>query len=454
MGAKVECPHITFNALTQTSPYPMAIHTREDLKEGKLKGISRLKLSCNLEEFPTEILTLADTLEILDLSGNKLKSLPADISRLTKLKIAFFSDNLFTAYPTELAGCKQLSMIGFKANKITIIPENAFTPALRWLILTDNCISEIPASLGDCPLLQKLMLAGNQLSSLPSSLANCTNLELLRISANQFESLPDWLLTMPRLTWLAFAGNPLNAHLRPQHSLPEITWSSLVIAEQLGEGASGIISRAQWQQEEVAVKVFKGAITSDGLPADEMKACMAIGQHPNLINVIGKVIDHPEDKEGLVFTIIPAHFRNLGGPPNFETCTRDTFPEGTLFSMQDCICILQGMASVLHHLHQQGIVHADFYAHNILIDTTGFPLLSDFGAANFYDTNDKQLNEAIERMEIRAFGCLIDDLTARTDIQEPNTLKLLNRLKTMCMQEEVLQRPTFKQVIDELVALS
>ncbi|MFY7890001.1 MAG: leucine-rich repeat-containing protein kinase family protein [Spirosomataceae bacterium] len=429
----------------------MAIHTLEDLKTGKLKGTTRLKLSCNLEEFPTEIFTLADTLEILDLSGNKLTSLPAEISCLTKLRIAFFSDNLFTVYPAELASCKQLSMIGFKANKIVIIPDNAFTPALRWLILTDNCLSEIPASLGDCPLLQKLMLAGNQLSSLPSSLANCTNLELLRISANQFESLPDWLLEMPRLTWLAFAGNPLNAHLRPQHSLPEITWDSLVIAEQLGEGASGIISKAHWQQEEVAVKVFKGAITSDGLPADEMKACMAIGQHPNLIKVIGKIAAHPANKQGLVFTIIPSHFTNLGGPPSFETCTRDTFDDDTTFTIEAVIHILKGMASVLFHLHQQGIVHADFYAHNILVNQEAFPLLSDFGAANFYDRKDIQVSKAIERMEVRAFGCLIDDLISRIDVEEQTTTQnALNRLKTSCMQESVQERPTLSEVIEEL----
>lgn len=433
----------------------MAIHTLEDLKTGKLKGITRLKLSCNLEEFPVEIFTLADTLEILDLSGNNLKSLPTAISCLTKLKIAFFSDNLFTTYPAELAACKQLSMIGFKANKIATIPKNAFTPVLRWLILTDNCISEIPSSLGDCPLLQKLMLAGNQLSSLPSSLANCTNLELLRISANKFKHLPDWLLAMPRLTWLAFAGNPLNAHLKPQHSLPEIEWEAFNIEEQLGQGASGIISKARLNQAEVAVKVFKGAITSDGLPADEMKACIAIGQHPNLIKVIGKIANHPAQKEGLVFSIIPPSFTNLGGPPSFETCTRDTFTENTTFTATAIICILRGMASVLAHLHQQGIVHADFYAHNILINAEAFPLLSDFGAANFYERSDKRISDAIERMEIRAFGCLIDDLTSRIIPNGCNTyLEVLSYLKTICMHESVQERPNFDYLVIALAQIS
>ena len=68
----------------------------EQLKSGLLAGIQRLDLSCGLTEFPREIFDLADSLEILNLSGNALTSLPDDLSRLHKLRIIFCSDNLFT----------------------------------------------------------------------------------------------------------------------------------------------------------------------------------------------------------------------------------------------------------------------------------------------------------------------------------------------------------------------
>jgi hypothetical protein len=42
----------------------MPLNTLEDLRAGKL--------ACGLTEFPREIFDLADTLEILDLSGNAL----------------------------------------------------------------------------------------------------------------------------------------------------------------------------------------------------------------------------------------------------------------------------------------------------------------------------------------------------------------------------------------------
>lgn len=51
------------------------MHTLEDLRAGKLAGTRRLDLSAGLTEFPEEIFDLADSLEILNLSGNQLSAL-------------------------------------------------------------------------------------------------------------------------------------------------------------------------------------------------------------------------------------------------------------------------------------------------------------------------------------------------------------------------------------------
>lgn len=57
---------------------------------------------------------------------------------------------------------------------------------------------------------------------------------------------------------------------------PTVRWDHLEIGEILGSGASGVIHRAVWREgstaRDVAVKVFKGAMTSDGLPHSEMVA--------------------------------------------------------------------------------------------------------------------------------------------------------------------------------------
>ena len=140
----------------------------EQLLSGELKGTKTLKLSCQLKHFPSEILELADTLEILDLSDNQLSELPEKFSELKKLKIAFFSDNQFKVFPEVLAKCPNLTMIGFKSNQIHTIPEQAFPIHLQWLILTNNKISHIPVSIGHCPDYKKLLWPAIKLRSYPN----------------------------------------------------------------------------------------------------------------------------------------------------------------------------------------------------------------------------------------------------------------------------------------------
>jgi len=216
------------------------------------------------------------------------------------------------------------------------VPADALPPRLRWLILTDNAIEALPDTLGDCARLQKLMLAGNRLRDLPHGLARCERLELLRISANRFERLPPVPTTLPRLAWLAIGGNPMTEaaerRARDATALPHVDWHALTLQALLGEGASGFIHEALWSapsgSSTVAVKLFKGAVTSDGWPASEMAACIAAGPHPDLIPVLGRVDGHPDGVQGLVLARIPAGWRNLASPPSMQSCTRDIYADG------------------------------------------------------------------------------------------------------------------------------
>lgn len=428
------------------------MHTLEELKLGQLKGAKHIKIACGLTEFPSEILDLADTLEILDLSQNKLKNLPPNFDKLSKLKIAFFSDNLFTELPEVLGKCPNLEMIGFKSNQIKIVSENSLPPITRWLILTNNQIEVIPKSIGNCYPLQKLALAGNKIKELPKEMVNCKNLELIRISANLLTEFPNWLLQLPKLSWVAYAGNPFSETAQIPNNLNQIDWAKLNLNEQLGQGASGVIYKSVLNgfDQEVAVKIYKGEVTSDGLPLNEMNACMAAGNHPNLVNVLGKITNHPEQKEGLVMSLISSQFKNLGNPPSFESCLRDVFNQGTNFTINQMFNIATGIASVCKQLHSLGINHGDLYAHNIMFDVEGNNLLGDFGAATFYDVNS-EMAEALQKIEVRAFGCLLDDMLMNTNEDKflPN-IKLLEQLRDNCMQYDILKRPSFEEIVASL----
>ena len=440
------------------------MNTLQQLRAGTLTGTRRLRLAAGLTYFPREIFDLADTLKILDLTGNALSSLPDDLPRLHRLKIIFCSDNQFTELPAVLGQCPQLEMIGFKANRIASVPPSSLPPALRWLILTDNCLPALPAEIGACKALQKLMLSGNQLTALPPELAACRRLELLRIAANRLNELPDWLLTMPRLSWLAYAGNPfcrdVELAVRAQTPIAPIAWHELTLADQLGEGASGVIHRATWrtagEPQAVALKLFKGAITSDGLPHNEMNACISAGAHDQLIPVLGQITQHPDAADGLVMALIDPDFRPLAGPPSFASCTRDVYADDKRLTVDQAIRLAFGIASAAQHLHSQGILHGDLYGHNILHDGEGAALLGDFGAASFLDPKDPAQAEALQRIEVRAFACLLEELIAccSTPDDAAHRTHALTALHAACAHERPTARPLFDEVSRQLQALA
>jgi serine/threonine protein kinase len=106
---------------------------------------------------------------------------------------------------------------------------------------------------------------------------------------------------------------------------------------------------------------------------------------------------------------------------------------------------------VLDHLHSKGIMHGDFYAHNLMIDDKANALLGDFGAATLYNTS-LSTAELHQKLDVRAFGCLLDDLIIRTPLiknsQHINTI--IEQLIDKCLNETIYERLYFKDIIKQL----
>lgn len=411
-----------------SSPSASTADTLARLRAGALHGSTRLDLRhTGLGELPPEVLSLAETLEVLDVSGNALSDLPEGLAACTRLHTLFASGNRFRHLPPVLGRLPALDTLGFKANQIAEVPAQALAPTLRWLILTDNRIAELPASLAACTRMQKLMLAGNRLTRLPPGLAALQRLELVRLSANQFataaDALPMDLLALPRLAWLAHGGNPhtlaAEAQARRVDGRPRIAWRRLQLQALLGEGASGHIHAAlldaDTQAQPVAVKLFKGEVTSDGLPASEMAASLAAGTHPHLVGELGQIDGHPEGRHGLVMRRVPPQCRALAGPPSMHSCSRDVYAPGLQLPAARAVAMAEAVASALAHLHARGLAHGDLYAHNLLVDEDGSCLLSDLGAASFLPVDDARRAAALRGLDWRAYAVLVDELAARCD---------------------------------------
>jgi serine/threonine protein kinase len=136
-----------------------------------------------------------------------------------------------------------------------------------------------------------------------------------------------------------------------------------------------------------------------------------------------------------------------------DSCTRDIYPEGKRFSLDAALAIAHGVASAARQLHARGIMHGDLYGHNILHCGEGRTLLGDFGAASFY-APDAPHAASLQRLEVRAFGCLLEELLERCDAPDAAgaVLAQLAALQAACLQENAA-RPLFSAIDAQLAAL-
>jgi hypothetical protein len=275
-------------------------------------------------------------------------------------------------------------------------------------------------------------------------------------------ALPNGLTQLPRLSWLAFAGTP---HVQAQEAqalactpMAGLPWAQLQLGAVLGQGASGVIYSAQHHRPgqaqadalsvPVAIKLFKGQVTSDGLPASEMAASLQAGVHPHLIPALAPITDHPLQTPGLVMALMGPEFVNLAGPPSLASCTRDVYAPDTRFDMTTVRHMAWGIASAAAHLHGQGLMHGDLYAHNILHNGQGQALLGDFGAASFLPTGNPAQALALQRLEVRAFGCLLEELMERCEVapHEQAAMDAWLALQAQCLHEDPPSRPLFADI--------
>jgi serine/threonine protein kinase len=167
--------------------------------------------------------------------------------------------------------------------------------------------------------------------------------------------------------------------------------------------------------------------------------------------MIGVIHNHPAGTPGLVLPLIEPSFANLADPPSLASCTRDVYPAEWRIPVDNLLAIVRGIASAAAHLHARGILHGDLYGHNILWNGQDQVRLGDFGAASFYRPDGSATAQALQRIEVRAFGCLLEELLTHSDDAE--TLPRLATLQARCLHTEVSARPDFAEIVQTLTEL-
>jgi len=179
-----------------------------------------------------------DSIESLELYGNKLKEIPAGVlGGLKHLKIINAFNNVIKKLPADIGALVELEEVNFAANKLMMTDDAMFSSwenvkvlnlydnnlvrmgslaplkALEELRISGNNLEEMPILCDDCKVtvyeihknrivkidadyfektkgLERLSIWGNQLAELPASLLKCESLVGLQAQENQLASLP------------------------------------------------------------------------------------------------------------------------------------------------------------------------------------------------------------------------------------------------------------------------
>src|SRR3989338_6152271 len=146
----------------------------------------------------------------LDISHNRLTSLPSEIGRLQALQLLGVSNNQLTSLPAEIGGLQALQGLGVSNNRLTSLPsEIGRLQALQLLKVSSNQLTSLPSEIGGLQALQRLQVSSNQLTSLPAEIGGLHALKHLWVFSNQLTSLPAEIGGLRALQRLGVSNNQL-----------------------------------------------------------------------------------------------------------------------------------------------------------------------------------------------------------------------------------------------------
>jgi Leucine-rich repeat (LRR) protein len=177
----------------------------------EITSLRELKLADNELQgaLPASVCNLA-SLEVLELQGNKLTSLPNEIGQLGCLRLLNVSDNQLLNIPMELF---ETSLIELVANKNRL--EGAFfsiesVPNLQELNISNNSLIRLcEAENLALPALKSLNLSTNRISSLPN-VESWVNLQTLVVAENKVTAFPEGFTTLQNLRTADFTANDVS----------------------------------------------------------------------------------------------------------------------------------------------------------------------------------------------------------------------------------------------------
>ena len=158
---------------------------------------------------------ISDQARRLDLSADKLTSIPTEIGGATTVTSLFLNDNYkLAALPSEVWGLNLL-LLNIKSTSLNAASLAGIGGLPLVVLRASNCpLGGLPADITSCPLLI-LGIQNTGQSVVPEPVQSLTSLRALLMGRNAISSIPAWLDDLSELEVLGLRGMGLTINDLP-----------------------------------------------------------------------------------------------------------------------------------------------------------------------------------------------------------------------------------------------
>lgn len=242
---------------------------------GGMFNLARLDLqNCELDTIPLGIFSI-NNLQELNLQGNALTHVDEleSFHRLPRLSSLNLSSNKITSLPDTFTSIGNLGRFNVSDNQIETLPNSLFAiQKLNYLDVSANRLAAVPSSIKYLKNLRALDLSSNNLQALPDELFQCRKLKTLKVNDNSLTVLSGKIQQCTLLSKLELKGNPLEELPVEIRQCTKLKRSGLILDEFLSETLP------------MSIKANLSSIQD--MPIDVRILAPGKGSHPQLENSV------------------------------------------------------------------------------------------------------------------------------------------------------------------------